>query len=99
NLEENALFGGKSKKDLKNIVQTQKEIIDLDNRILNTGRMAGYAEKQADKEEGIERQRSFYSRIDSLRTAQTRAEQQMEAFRKREASLRETIGRQQSFNR
>src|SRR5690606_18664268 len=33
NLDENALFGGQSKKDLRNVLQVQQQIIELDNQI------------------------------------------------------------------
>ncbi|HYH56630.1 MAG TPA: hypothetical protein VD772_08470, partial [Anseongella sp.] len=65
NLEENALFGGKSKKDLRNVVQTQKEIIELDNRILNAGKMSAFKAEKTERQETIQHRKSLYGRIDS----------------------------------
>lgn len=99
NLEENALFGGKSKKDLRNVVQTQKDIIDLDNRILNAGRMSAYTEKKSEKLETLQRQKDLYGRIDSIEAIKSRFEEKLDAFEKREASFNTRIDRQQSTNR
>src|SRR3546814_10596033 len=49
NLEENAIFGGKSKKDLRNIAEVQQKIIQLDNTILNFGKLENYQKEKTEK--------------------------------------------------
>lgn len=99
NLEENALFGGKSKKDLKNVVETQQRIIELDNRILNFGKLENYEKKKTEKKEDLQLRKSLYGRIDSAETLTSRYEEQIAAAAKREKTLRAGIARQQSVNR
>lgn len=99
NLEENALFGGKSKRDLKKVVETQQRIIELDNRILNFGKLENYEKKKAEKKENLQLRKSLYGRIDSVETLTSRYEEQLSAAAKRENALRAGIARQQSMNK
>lgn len=98
NLEENALFGGKSKKDLRNILETQQKIIELDNQILNFGKLENYEKKQSEKMENLQRHRSLYSRLDSLEQVNSRYDVLLKAAEKRESTARNQIAKQQSRN-
>src|SRR5690606_7450612 len=99
NLEENAFFGGKSKKDLRNIAEIQQKIIQLDNRIVNFGKLESYQQKKTEKKENLQLQKSLYGRIDSIATISSRYETQIAAAAKRESALYERVERQQSANR
>src|SRR3546814_190245 len=99
NLEENAIFGGKSRKDLRNIAEVQQKIIQLDNTILNFGKLENYQQEKTEKKENIQLQKSLYGRIDSIETISSRHEEQISAAGKRENALKARIGRQQSVNR
>lgn len=99
NLEENALFGGKSKKDLRNVLQTQQRIIELDNQILNYGKLENYTKKKTEKDETLQLRKSLYNRLDSAATLKLRYEEQLSALKKRESTLKTGIERQQSANR
>lgn len=99
NLEENALFGGKSKKDLRNIAQIQQKIIALDNQILNYGKLESYTEKKTEKEQSMQLQKSLYGRLDSVEALKSRFAEQIDAAKKRENTLKAGMDRQQSANR
>lgn len=99
NLEENALFGGKSKKDLRNIAEIQQKIIALDNQILNYGKLESYTEKKAEKQESMQLQKSLYGRLDSVEALKSRFAEEIDAAKRRENTFKARMDRQESANR
>ena len=99
NLEENALFGGQSKKDLRNIAQVQQKIIALDNQILNHDKLESYTKKKDEKKEALQLRKSLYGRLDSVEALKSRFETQITASKKRESTFKAAMERQQSKNK
>src|SRR5690606_34694840 len=81
------------------IAEVQQKIIQLDNRIVNFGRLENYQPKKTEKKENMQLQKSLYGRIDSIATISSRYETQIAAAAKRESALRERVDRQRSANR
>lgn len=94
-LERNALFGGRSKNDLRNVIESQQRIIELDSKIFHALR----SHIPVDTQNLSEKNKVLFEQLDSLRTVRQKVQRELNAITKREQVLQARIDKLQISNR